>query len=65
MDNLRSVIHYNIDKILQNRRLINNRIDLASNKGFFNKREKQELSELIEEIMQAIFDIEDSQEDSK
>lgn len=61
MDNLRSVIHYNIDKILQNRRLINNRIDLASNKGFFNKREKQELSELIEEIMQAIFDIEDSQ----
>lgn len=61
MGNLKPIINHNVDKIIQNKKLINNRVDLASNKGFFNKREKEELSELIEEIMQSIFDIEDSE----
>lgn len=65
MGNLKPIINYNVDKIILNKKLINNRVDLASNKGFFNKRDKEELSELIEEIMQSLFDIEDCQEDSK
>jgi hypothetical protein len=65
MGNLKPIINYNVDKIILNKKLINNRVDLASNKGFLNKRDKEELSELIEEIMQSLFDIEDCQEDSK
>ena len=63
MDNkkLKDTIYFSINKIETNKKLLDNAVDKASTKGFFNKRERLDIAELIEDICLALSDIEDEE----
>ncbi len=55
----RDNLYWNVNKITTNKELLNNKIDLSSRKGYFTVRDKEYISELLEELCEAVSQIED------